>query len=368
MTLYKLLFTFLISLISLFTSIISHAGEGTPFNQIVFFGDSLSDNGNLYSRDFWILPKSPPYFAGQFSNGPVWSEEVAAYYQQRNVTTSTNYAIGGETSIFHNPVNGFLPYSLTMSLNSYLIHTFYRDRSHTLFIIWIGANDYLKGSDAIDQLTTAVIDNIKATIESLIYHGGMNFLVINLPDLSRTPYSDEQSMTSVLNALTLAHNAKLKNAIADIANNYKQVNIHLYDINQMFHSLITTPDVFNQKYNIHLVDVKNACWQGGYTQRAKKQEVTLESLAMQINKQAAIANSKKAVTEKVNAIGLAQYVIETPALLESYQTSVLAEEDKMACVDPDAYVFWDHLHPTSVVHKILSKDMIDYINQYYSLA
>ncbi len=37
-----------------------------PFNDLIFFGDSLSDNGNLYNRTFGYIPKSPPYYEGRF--------------------------------------------------------------------------------------------------------------------------------------------------------------------------------------------------------------------------------------------------------------------------------------------------------------
>ena len=54
------------------------------FDQIVFFGDSLSDNGNLYKLFYKILPKSPPYYNGRFSNGPTWAEDVGTYYNENN--------------------------------------------------------------------------------------------------------------------------------------------------------------------------------------------------------------------------------------------------------------------------------------------
>ncbi len=39
-----------------------------PLHNIVVFGDSLSDNGNLYEIMKHQLPQSPPYFEGRFSN------------------------------------------------------------------------------------------------------------------------------------------------------------------------------------------------------------------------------------------------------------------------------------------------------------
>ena len=40
------------------------------------FGDSLSDNGNLFDMTGGLAPPSPPYFDGRFPNGPVWVEHL----------------------------------------------------------------------------------------------------------------------------------------------------------------------------------------------------------------------------------------------------------------------------------------------------
>ena len=47
-------------LVALFFSVQASA---VPLNTIVVFGDSLSDNGNLYEYMKRELPLSPPYFA-----------------------------------------------------------------------------------------------------------------------------------------------------------------------------------------------------------------------------------------------------------------------------------------------------------------
>ena len=47
-----------------------------PFSEIVVFGDSLSDTGNLNLASGGVFA-GPPYFSGRFSNGPVWVEVLA---------------------------------------------------------------------------------------------------------------------------------------------------------------------------------------------------------------------------------------------------------------------------------------------------
>src|SRR4051812_24277895 len=45
---------------------------------LVVFGDSLSDVGNLSLSNGNIETPSPPYFAGRFSNGPLWVDTLAS--------------------------------------------------------------------------------------------------------------------------------------------------------------------------------------------------------------------------------------------------------------------------------------------------
>ena len=50
------------------------AGSAAPFNEIVVFGDSLSDNGNLVLIEGQPVPDPELYWEGRLSNGPVWVE------------------------------------------------------------------------------------------------------------------------------------------------------------------------------------------------------------------------------------------------------------------------------------------------------
>ena len=56
------------------------AAHATTFTSIVALGDSLSDTGNAFIFTGLLgdaIPQ-PPYFDGNFSNGPVWLEVLAA--------------------------------------------------------------------------------------------------------------------------------------------------------------------------------------------------------------------------------------------------------------------------------------------------
>jgi phospholipase/lecithinase/hemolysin len=49
----------------------------SPFQELVIVGDSLSDTGNIYAATGNTFPVSPPNAPGRFSNGPVWVEVLA---------------------------------------------------------------------------------------------------------------------------------------------------------------------------------------------------------------------------------------------------------------------------------------------------
>ena len=87
------------------------------FTDIVSFGDSLSDTGNLFavtSNPFnaallaLFFPEldppipSAPYYNGRFSNGPVWVERLAVRLALETPLPSENgggnYAVGGATT------------------------------------------------------------------------------------------------------------------------------------------------------------------------------------------------------------------------------------------------------------------------------
>ena len=78
----------------LFASVASVAWAG-PYTNLVVFGDSLSDVGNV-----WIItnhadpPPNSGYDQGRYSNGPLWVEDLAAAI---NVPIPTAYFAGEPT-------------------------------------------------------------------------------------------------------------------------------------------------------------------------------------------------------------------------------------------------------------------------------
>jgi outer membrane lipase/esterase len=81
--------------------ILASCASAAGIDAIYAFGDSLTDAGNVYSAVG--IPASPPYYNGEFSNGPVWVQDLAAGLGLPALTPSllggTDYAYGsGETA------------------------------------------------------------------------------------------------------------------------------------------------------------------------------------------------------------------------------------------------------------------------------
>src|SRR5208283_4429935 len=64
-----------ISVAALLIFAVAPAQAGS-FSALYAFGDSLSDVGNVFNATGGAEP-SPPYAMGQFSNGPVWVQDLA---------------------------------------------------------------------------------------------------------------------------------------------------------------------------------------------------------------------------------------------------------------------------------------------------
>ncbi|KOP26360.1 autotransporter [Hapalosiphon sp. MRB220] len=240
------------SVVSNFLPFKALAGD---YDQLFIFGDSLSDNGNLYRITGGTIPLSPPYFRGRFSNGPIWVEVLGSYLNI-DATETTNYAVGGSTSGNRNVLSEqlIIPLpSLSSQINDFT-STPGNLSPNALFILWAGANDYLIQPTAKrTNDTQVVVNNLSNAITTLINQGARNIIVPNLPDLGKTPQERSQGTADTTTALTKSHNTNLNSALQEIAKNPK-VNIIPLDINALFNEVIDQPERYG------LTNVNDPCF------------------------------------------------------------------------------------------------------------
>lgn len=151
------------------------------FSSYVAFGDSLSDDGKLG------LPE--PYFNGQFSSGPVWSEIIGGGFEDVGLAYD-NYALGGATAGDVN-ANAYPPAAQPFATFNSQIDTFIADASgdlgeNPLFQVLFGANDIFQlGGNAAVAAANAVADGIiRIAALSTQYD---DFVVSNYPTVASLP-------------------------------------------------------------------------------------------------------------------------------------------------------------------------------------
>jgi outer membrane lipase/esterase len=115
----------------------AHAADRPSFSNVVVFGDSLSDNGNIST----LTPGSGRM---RFTTNPglVSSELVAKHYGftlEPSTSGGTDYAWGGSQSAKDLGV----VVSAKTQVNQYLAANGGRADSRALYTMWIGANDIL---------------------------------------------------------------------------------------------------------------------------------------------------------------------------------------------------------------------------------
>lgn len=343
------------------------AATAAPFNHMVVLGDSLSDPGNLLHHDFGLLPKSPPYYKGRFSNGLNWADDLAADFHDMGVSEE-NYAVGGAKTGSSKDFYGIeFPATAISELYEYeMIHQ-KDNKEKTLFIIWIGANDYLYGSDDVAGTTSYVMNGVAFILDKLIADGAKNILLINLPDIGEVPYAlhSAPAIKQNFSDLSLTHDKKLKQLIADYVTRNPAIAIKEFDVLPVFEMLLHHTASVNKQYGLHITDVTDACWGGGYYANAIRKPPAM-STTMPFRAEENLARlSSDATLRKMDGSQFMTAVAQSPVLMEAYNVGQAKAAGVTPCVNPDQYIFWDKMHPTRVVHRILSDKIETFILKNY---
>lgn len=214
-----------------------------PLKNIVVFGDSLSDNGNLYEFMKRQVPESPPYYEGRFSDGPVWIERLAASYFPTNAESRLqNYAFGGAG--VSEDIEDDVLFTLRKEVNTYLLANDDKASPDDLFVVWIGANNYLGLPSNMDQSVREVNAGIIFSLKRLADKGAKNFLILNIPDLGRVPAATEFDSVELLRDFTKKHNAMLSTNYEALKTTYPNVNWMFFDMNYAFSDVIDHPEAY----------------------------------------------------------------------------------------------------------------------------
>lgn len=323
------------------------AGIVGPFAGITVFGDSLSDTGNIHKKtDGFVYstvlgnvtlaarPGRPFYTEKRFTCGTdntgleagpvisqitafdgVWHEHLARRLNLAVATPSLtggqNYAYGGAETGTGTANQGII--TNLREQTSQFIGNQGNIPANRLYIVWAGGNDlvnaataFFTNAAAINTAKTNAITNLKAAITTLYNKGARKFLWPNLPPLEKTPeiarYNVANDAASLVrfNATKQASidfKADQTAAVTALKAALPQLEIATLDILGQFNNVLDNPANFNLDNTVD------------------------------------------------------------PFVRTVQSTSVTGVQTNAALgAQPDKWVFWDQLHPTSYIHSLIGAE------------
>ena len=283
------------------------AALGAPlYSEIVVFGDSVSDTGNVHTASTaqGLIPDPPPpYFDGRLSNGPIWVERLAERLgiasPSPSLTGGMNYAYAGaktgteprnRTSLVTHEV---LPIqNIGTQINTYLGEHPAGFRNDQLVVLWGGGNDLVETRTPAD--VQQVVDNLEAELMILNANGAGDVLVPNQPDQADAPIFNKTPGPAAQAAeLNRLFNTQLDTMLDGLEKDPDlKITIYRFDAFSLVKDVIADPGEFG------LSNVTDA------------------------------------------ALDLALF---KPPFTQPYPV----------VEDPENYLFWDYIHPTTVGHQII---------------
>ncbi len=294
------------------------------FSQVIIFGDSLSDDGNIRhiaEEDFFVPYPGQlfDYSDGRFTNSSdtlpasdkyagTWHEQLARTFLGLPAATNsldggTDYAFGGATTIegssertvIDNP-EPFFGGDLTISIDNLGKQVDDYLAAHTpdpsaLYIVWGGGNDIFDNASSDSVIATA--QRVAGLVERLARAGAYYILVPNVPPLGLVPnYKDDPLKAAALNVGSAQYRAEFNNQLdaaeSELASEGIQIALYRDDIYGLFYRLAANPE------DVGFVNI--------------------------------------------------------------------SDSSQAKAVDPDTYLFWDDIHPTTAGHYQIAAAAFDLLN------
>ena len=256
-------------------SLVRGQAPPSPFTNIVVFGDSLSDTGNVAHVTNATLGVRYPgplfnYTDGRFTDGldttpsvpatphtpllGVWHEQFAQIFTglavaKNSLDGGSNYAYGAATT---QDGTSTISYdgaminveNMGMQVTDYLTRPGGSVDPNALYVVWGGADDLF--TDASPANLVAAPARLAALTNRLAQAGAVNILVPNLPPLGSTPdYAGQPVVIAELNAASAYYDAQLKADLdalqLQLATAGLHVRIYQLDIYTLFQNLVANP-------------------------------------------------------------------------------------------------------------------------------
>jgi len=222
------------------------SGNGSQPGTLYIFGDSLSDTGNVGRALSFGEDLPAPFFRNRISNGLVIVDYVAQSLGQEltgsdyrsSQERGTNYAVAGARA-----ATGAI--DLDVQVVSFVTKNDGNVDANDIYLFFIGGNDILDVSDAGTEDNAALdeaAEKVASNIRRLFLLGARRFIVLNAPDIGKTPKVIERDsslgggIAAAATASTNYYNNKLRDELSDIR--LFGINTDLIDIQQIVNNII----------------------------------------------------------------------------------------------------------------------------------
>lgn len=188
-----------------------------PWSDLIVFGDSLSDAGNL---------------GGVATNGTTWAGQLGA---TPALLGGTNFAFLGATAVSNGGSPDFTEQRALFAGSGLTLGT------NPLVVAWFGGNDLLNALDA--SAIGNAVSQIAAGVTALASTGLTRFVLPGLPDLGLIPRNIGDPVASATATFASnAFNAALQGFISTA--NTSGLDVTYLDVNGIFAEILSDPASF----------------------------------------------------------------------------------------------------------------------------
>jgi outer membrane lipase/esterase len=220
------------------------AAAKPAYDNLYVFGDSYCDVGNIFAATGGAVPPAP-YFAGRFSNGPIWLDHVAGFLGlpfKASLLGGTDYAFGGAWVTAPQPIPGGIIPSVPQQVGLYLSQHGGKADPHALYILEGGGNDILGTTSGSPHALGYQIAVGIAESELLLRRAGArHFVIPNLFNVGLLPAA--AGNVAFASAASDATN-KWVNTLLALETHLDDIQILRMDIFSLINAVETDPTHF----------------------------------------------------------------------------------------------------------------------------
>lgn len=170
--------------------------------------------------------------------------------------------------------------------------------ARSLFTVLIGANDFINYNRSVNEVS----NDLKDSLTILAEHGARSIVLLNIPNVSMAPVFHMGKSVANLHENIIQYNKNITSIVADLHIQFPHLKVYVFDTYKMFNDALENP----ARYGI-----KN----------------TLDP-CLDINSNSSL-------------------------------NYVQSHDPRTSCSNPNDFIFWDNLHITTKVHRILATKVLE---------